>query len=506
MSSAATEMNSTVQSLGSEERFLWTLIGITLIIKLLFAIFLPLGVDENYAIAVAREFTWSFFDHPPIGFWSPVIAANLTGLDVNFVYRIPFLLFGLGTTYAVYKIAEGMKDATAGLWAAFLYSVAPFFVFGGGVMAIPDGPIGFGSAMSVMYLLKIARADGKETVGQWMLAGAWLGFALASKYQSGLIPISALLFVLVSPVGRSWFSRPGLYIGSAIGLLGLAPVLIWNLQNEWVSFAFHSGRTDGQFNLESFGFLAVVQAIYLLPTVFLASFAGLGYAFGERHRPDVLLLGLIALGPILMFNYIYLFSHASFAHWAMPGWLFTLPLAGVWLSEKSMSFRRGFRWTSVLLASLMLVILTTLVLHMKYGVITRFIYEVDPRDDRTVDSFDWSGLESELNRRGLLENTDIIVARNWYEGGEMSTALNGKYPMKIAGTEGHHFDYMSGANIKGTGLMLAPETLALYEERKSSMFSSAQNLDQNAKMLEPIILERGGVPYAAVMVVQLQIR
>ena len=93
----------------------WRVVVLSMLVKLVLAAFLPMGVDEAYATAVAREFSWSFFEHPPIGFWSPVVAANLTGIEHPFIYRLPVLFYGLISTFLMYALGRELGGERAGL-------------------------------------------------------------------------------------------------------------------------------------------------------------------------------------------------------------------------------------------------------------------------------------------------------------------------------------------------------------------------------------------------------
>ena len=44
------------------------------VLRLVVGATLGLGIDEQYVLAVAREFQWSFLDHPPLGFWLGTLA------------------------------------------------------------------------------------------------------------------------------------------------------------------------------------------------------------------------------------------------------------------------------------------------------------------------------------------------------------------------------------------------------------------------------------------------
>ncbi|NOX73734.1 MAG: hypothetical protein GXP03_08985, partial [Alphaproteobacteria bacterium] len=98
-----------------ERAILWRVIIIALLFKLAISLILPLGLDEAYAIAVAREYSLSFFDHPPISFWAPVAVADLLGFENRFVFRLPFLVTGVITTGLMYLIGREVGGNRAGV-------------------------------------------------------------------------------------------------------------------------------------------------------------------------------------------------------------------------------------------------------------------------------------------------------------------------------------------------------------------------------------------------------
>ena len=59
-----------------------------LILKIIIASYLPLINDEAYAIAVSKKFSLSFFDHPPLGFWSSSIFTNIIGQENPIIMNI----------------------------------------------------------------------------------------------------------------------------------------------------------------------------------------------------------------------------------------------------------------------------------------------------------------------------------------------------------------------------------------------------------------------------------
>ena len=125
------------------------------LVKLFLSFYLPLLNDEAYAIAVSLEYSISFFDHPPIGFWSSQLFSEITGIKNNFFYRLPFIIYGLITTLVIYQIGKTIKNHIVGLWSASLYNIAPFYFFSGGVFVVPDGPLNLGIALVALFILKL---------------------------------------------------------------------------------------------------------------------------------------------------------------------------------------------------------------------------------------------------------------------------------------------------------------------------------------------------------------
>ena len=485
-------------------RFLIRVVLLSMLVKILLAMTVPMGVDEAYATAVAREFSWSFFDHPPIGFWSPVVAANLIGVEHPLVYRLPVLFYGIISTFLMYALGKELGGERAGLWTLVLYVLSPAFLIAGGVFVLPDGPLELGSLIAMLFLIKIVKSDGPAPLRFWIFAGLGLAFALASKYQAALIPIAALVFAVATPVGRKWFRQTGPYIASAIGVLGLLPTLVWNMQHDWASFTFHSGRTGDGLQLGNFVLMVIGQGLYLLPPVLVLAAIGLWRGF-DRDRPALTFLALAAAAPVLVFNFIYLFSSKSFPHWTFPGWQFALPLAGVWLAAQSPAiWARSLRWLKWA-AGLTWAVLVIAVLHANTGVLTRLYSAVPPKWDRTETAFDYSGLRKALQQKGLLQDLDLIIVPGWINAGLLSTGLGGDFPVRVLGDNPHHFAFMSGEHKSGNALMMTIKVLKGQDKIQSGLLATAKAIDPKAQNLPPIILDRGGQPYLAVTLIRLTV-
>ncbi len=470
------------------------LFALAMSFKLLISITFPLGVDEAYAVAAARGFSLSFYDHPPLGFWAPVASAAVFGENL-FAYRLPFLLCGAGTGWLLYLTARHLGGEKAGFFTLLLFAIAPHMALGSGAFVLPDGPLNLGGAMAAYALVRMADQP-RPPVSLWIFGGVGLAIALGSKYQAGLVPFGVISFMLLSQDRWRWMTQPGFWLATVIALIGVAPVILWNVAHDWISFAFHGGRTARSLQLGNFAVMLAGQLAYLLPATFVVALIvavrALKGAMGAR------VLAHLALWPIVVFNGIYLFSDASFPHWTMPGFVFALPLVGVWAAE---GIPRAFRWVTIGTAAFLWAIVLALVVHVPTGILAPGEELADW--DHTEDVFDWSGLAPALAAVAGYDGSQTIVVDSWIEAGQIGTglAMGGSVPKLYVRHTPHHFAITGAADAVGPALYLVPGRKdALNAE---SAVQTAQGLDANAQDLGMVVLNRAGQPYAGVSVVAL---
>lgn len=472
------------------------ILGLVTLAKLVLAVVLPLGVDEAYQVAVARPLSLSYFDHPPLSFWAMAGSAALLGESV-LAYRLPFVAMGAGTAWLLYLIGARLGGARAGLWAMVLYLAAPHMFFGSGLFVLPDGPLDLAGAVAGWLLVRMA-GQARPPVWAWAALGAALAAGFMSKYQSALIPFSVFVFMGVWPGRWRWLIQPGFWVGVVIALLGTYPVLGWNIAHDWASFAFHGDRTERSLQLANFAVMGVGQALYLLPVTF--GIALLAIWRGLRARlPEDRMLGWLAALPIAVFNGIFVFSDASFPHWTMPGFLFALPLAGAMMARAAPRLRWWLAGTGAVIWGLVAFV----ALHATMGLL-------GPKDriadwDDTTAFFEWSDMGPILAERGDLAGVDLIAVPNWIEGGQIGAALPG-WPMRVLDPGiPHHFALMPGAALGGSTLYLQPERLDSVADRGAAALARLRGLDPMARALPPVVLTRGGQPYAGVIVIRMDL-
>ena len=486
-------------------RTFWLFLAVIMALRVFLGASAPLSMDEAYAVAVSREYSLSFFDHAPLGFWSPVASAQLLGAENPFTFRLFGFVFGFFTAIMLARCGALLGGVQAGIWTLLLYAIAPAYMLGSASI-LPDTPMLMGAVVSIYWLMRVTLEQKRAPMRYWVWAGIGLAIALMSKYQAALIPISVFVFMLTTRQGRTWFLQPGPYIAALIGLVGLAPVIIWNLSNDWASFAFHTSRAGEGLKPLRFAVMIGGQALFLLPPLLLLAIWRLWHAFVDRPGRSVeLLLALVALGPIILFHYIYMTSSQSLAHWTMPGWIFAVPLVGCWAARASTRAQRRLAWTTTVFAIPVFAFVAVATLHANTGILTRNA-ETFPKWDDFFDYYKYNDLEAKVNERGLLEGANAIAVINWARGGLMSTALGGQLPVRVIRGNPHHFPFLkAAARAHGPSIILEPVAIRWLEDRSDWTLRLAQGFDPDAELLEPIILQRGGRDYLAIIAIRFSL-
>src|SRR5579871_324354 len=155
-----------------------------LVARFLFAFAIGFGVDESYTLAIARDLSLSYFDHPPLHQWIAHGSTLLLGETV--AARTPFVLLFAATGWLLYRMAADLFGPRAGLVAVFALNVSPFLFASAGTWIVPDGPLLFGIALAGLGLARLFFSPAGEAAGWrlWLVAGLGFGIAGLSKYNA----------------------------------------------------------------------------------------------------------------------------------------------------------------------------------------------------------------------------------------------------------------------------------------------------------------------------------
>ena len=254
-------------------------IGIVIFVLLLRLVYFGLAQlipDEAYYWQYAQHMDLSFYDHPPMVAWLIWLGTSILGHN-EFGVRIGALLCGLITMAYLYALAQNIYDKSTAMRTVLLLTILPLG-FASGILMTPDAPLAAAWA-ATLYYMERALVASKHSA--WLGMGIAFGLGLLSKYTLGLLSIAALVFVILDPIARRWMKRPHPYFAIILALILFSPVIIWNSQNDWASFAFQSTRLLGDGYDFSVHSLILYIIILLTPIGFLTAVAAL---FSAGHQ------------------------------------------------------------------------------------------------------------------------------------------------------------------------------------------------------------------------------
>ena len=423
-------------------------IAVGLLVRFVLAGTVGLGVDESYVIAVARQLSLSYFDHPPLHLWLVGLTARLTQSEAGVVLRLPFVLCFAGTTWMLFLLTARLFDECAGAFAVVLINVSAVFSLSTGGWVLPDGPLMFLMVAAALVISRILFDDEASLPGgatlQWMLAGLLTGLATLSKYHGVFVLFGATLFLLSSARHRRWLATPGPYLGALVAAVCVLPVLLWNREHAWASFVFQGARATGTGGVHPVAMLSNIagQMAWVLPWIFVPLAAALWRAArtGPRDSARWFLLCL-AIGPIAAFTLIALRGDVGLPHWQAPGWLFVFPALGAAAAERmerdDRTTRRWLRWSVGGYIGLIAVLAS----QANRGWMVRVAPSAFAKGDPTTDLLDWREVRPALEANGWLPAGGFVAAPSWIQSGKAAVGVGPDWPVLCLCADPHHFRY-----------------------------------------------------------------
>ena len=317
------------------------LVAITLALRLLYCTQVELLPEEAYYWNYSRHLDFGYLDHPPMVAWLIRCGTALFG-NTEFGVRFGALCCGAVASFFTFRLTRNLFGEASALLALILAQTLPFF-FLSGVLMTPDAPLVAAWAASLHFLERAVVAGRKNA---WAWAGLCMGLGFLSKYTIGLLALSTGVFVMLDPAARQWLRRWEPYASVALAALVASPVVIWNAQHEWASFAFQTSRRLAEQPRFSLHKLIASGLILISPTGLIAAIAA--FIKGRSRSTTVAgsepadrswrFLRISLAVPLTVFVFFSL-RHEVKLDWTGAPWLAALPALGFSIAEASRGIR-----------------------------------------------------------------------------------------------------------------------------------------------------------------------
>lgn len=426
-------------------KILFWLLAISALIRGLLAAWMEFGNDEVYYWTYALYPDWSHFDHPPmVGWVIQLFSLNLL-FDSEFFIRLASVVFMTANTYIIFRIAKELKDDRSGLYAAMLYTASIYAFVITGIFIMPDTPLMLFWLLAIWMAIKYMKVKVPEpvegptyskTVLRYfdklstqqpkflLLFGLFAGLSMLSKYSGVFLWVGMGLYVLI--FNRKQLKNPYLYLALLISAISCLPILLWNVQYNFVSLRFHGERVGGnRLNFSTFGTELAGEFVYNNPVVFvLAIIAVIAALRGKTSvvKPARQFILCIALPMIFVF-WLFSLMRPTLPHWNSPAYVLLILLSAVYLRDKH---DESVKLPKSIIAALSVLVITLVigVAEIKTGFIPLDKHtepEMLGRDDFTLDMYGWRQLgekfadfRAQKIAEGVMSEEDGIVANQWF--------------------------------------------------------------------------------------------
>jgi 4-amino-4-deoxy-L-arabinose transferase-like glycosyltransferase len=487
-----------------------------LLIRSAIAVWLPPGFDEAYYYLYTRHLDWSYFDHPLMVAWTTGFGVWLTGEVSPFTIRIGTLLLYTGSLFLLYRTSARLFCDRAALLTLAIASITPIFLLGMGVLTLPDSSLMiFWTAVLYVASHEFFPAENYRPSYRLAILGGLVGLACLSKYHGMALGFGLVGFCLTSSRHRSALTSVWTVVAVGLFLGAIAPIVIWNIQHDWISLRYQSGRAipDRGYSVLDLLVTILAQVGYLFPTIGIPLWwVSLRTLWQQvRQREDTKLRLLLWLALPIMLGFTVMGGYRSILPtWAMPGfWSATLILgkqAAVW-QERSPKRVDRWLWGS---AIPIVTILLLLLLHVSTGTLQRqgrnawFGGFISASADPSVQLLDIQQLRQKLAQspafKAALKQTEFVFTSELFLAGQIGMAIAPltTHPITCLDDDPRGFAFWSTQEqwVRKNGLYFASEQRSRSPTRLYSSYFA------QIKKIADIPIQRNGITLDVIQIYQ----
>ena len=314
---------------------IWYLLGFTVLFKIVIASSIELGNDEVYYYTYALQPDWNHFDHPPIvGLLIRLTTLNLHWLS-DLSMRLGAIIGCAISSILIFLTAQKIRNERTGWFAALIYNVSIYTGVISGLFILPDSPQMIFWTAAIYAIINLL--DNNGSLKQWLVIGLLIGISSLCKIHGLYLWVGVGLYILINK--REWLLNAKVYAAGMLSLLCLIPIVIWNIQNNFITYKFHSERVSNHsIKLDSFIHELSGEMLYQNPVIFVLIIISLIWIIRNRKTQinnTIILLFCLSIPMIALFLGISLFNE-TLPHWSGPGYIPLYIIAAIYLDNKSL--------------------------------------------------------------------------------------------------------------------------------------------------------------------------
>lgn len=259
----------------------------------------------------STDLDWSYYSKPPLVAYLNFLSTSIFG-HTELAIKFNAVGMGLIFTLFVYAIANMVfRDKQKAFLTSLLVYAMPFFhtTFN---FFLTDSPLLAAWSGAVFFYLKVLESNQSR---HWILLGICCGLGLLSKYT--MVLFAPLVVIHMLWFKKAYFFQKGPYITLLVAAFFLLPVLIWNLQMDFISFRHVASIGKAEltfakrmtFVSEYLGGQIAIVSPFLFPLLVIAIY--------KAFKSKDLIKTFFALGPVVIFLFFlcYAFTKRVEVNW-----------------------------------------------------------------------------------------------------------------------------------------------------------------------------------------------
>jgi hypothetical protein len=354
-----------------------------------------------------------------VAVWIRIFTANLLWQHTFFI-RLGSVVGCTIASYFIYKTIETIHTDRAAFIGVFLYNSSFYACITAGLLITPDTPQMVFWTCAMYMATKILEND--TSWKYWLLFGVAVGLCVMSKVHAVFLWEGMLLYAVVFK--RRWFTKPAFYFSALVSIIIFSPIIIWNINNHFITYRFHSERVVLHANtaLHWSGVAKEIIGQLIINNPFNIVFIILFFTkkhFSLKSSEALVLFKFISI-PLLFIIFVIALFRTSLPHWSGPAYITLIPMAAIGLSNITLlKFARVIKFS--LAYSLVYIFLIIVGVRFYSGTFGSKDKQKLGKGDISLDSYGWKKagekfavIYNEKEAFKSIENKPPLVCNNWW--------------------------------------------------------------------------------------------